>query len=55
MHLRNALYYNIKNILKLLMYSTIRSKVDHVHVFSCIIELAVMSFARDSTRTKKQA
>ncbi|KAM7260452.1 hypothetical protein ACFE04_016193 [Oxalis oulophora] len=41
--------------LKLPMYTTIRSGPGHVPVFSCIVELAGMSFTGEPAKTKKQA
>ncbi|KAM7256483.1 hypothetical protein ACFE04_012224 [Oxalis oulophora] len=41
--------------LKLPIYTTIRSGPGHVPVFSCIVELAGMSFTGEPAKTKKQA
>uniref|UniRef100_A0A2C9VH18 DRBM domain-containing protein n=1 Tax=Manihot esculenta TaxID=3983 RepID=A0A2C9VH18_MANES len=40
--------------LKLPVYTTVRSGPDHVHIFSCTVELAGMNFTGELARTKKQ-
>ncbi|KAK9292233.1 hypothetical protein L1049_020196 [Liquidambar formosana] len=41
--------------LNLPVYTTVRSALGHVPVFSCTVELAVMNFTGEPAKTKKQA